>query len=58
MAEAALVEKAEGMTKQDFDTSCTQVAAAGKLPDIPLIVISAGQPGSCRHSTPFSLVPR
>jgi pimeloyl-ACP methyl ester carboxylesterase len=35
---------AEGMTQQDADTSCTQVATAGKLPDIPLVVLSAGQP--------------
>jgi pimeloyl-ACP methyl ester carboxylesterase len=35
---------AEGMTKQDFVTSCTQVSAAGLLPDIPLVVLSAGQP--------------
>lgn len=35
---------AEGMSKQDFDASCTQVAAAGKLPDVPVVVISAGQP--------------
>jgi pimeloyl-ACP methyl ester carboxylesterase len=35
---------AEGMTKQDFDASCTQVATAGKLPDVPLVVLSAGQP--------------
>lgn len=34
----------EGITKQDFEASCAQVAAAGKLPDIPLIVISAGLP--------------
>jgi pimeloyl-ACP methyl ester carboxylesterase len=34
---------AEGMTKKDFDMSCAQVASAGKLPDIPLVVISAGQ---------------
>jgi hypothetical protein len=32
------------MTKQDFAASCTQVTAAGKLPDVPLVVISAGQP--------------
>ncbi len=35
---------AEGITSKDADISCTQVAAAGKLPDIPLIVLSAGQP--------------
>jgi hypothetical protein len=35
---------AEGMTKQDSVTSCAQVIAAGSLPDIPLVVLSAGQP--------------
>ena len=34
----------EGMTKQDFDASCTQVVAAGKLPNVQLVVLSAGQP--------------
>ncbi len=34
----------EGMTKEDLRTSCAQVAAAGRLPDVPLVVISAGQP--------------
>lgn len=34
----------EGMTKEDARTSCAQVAAAGRLPDVPLVVISAGQP--------------
>ncbi len=34
---------AEGTGKRDLETSLAQVAAAGKLPDIPLIVISAGQ---------------
>lgn len=34
----------EGMTKEDLSTSCAQVAAAGSLPDVPLVVISAGQP--------------
>ncbi len=33
----------EGMTKQDFSTSFEQVTAS-QLPDVPLIVISAGQP--------------
>ncbi len=35
---------AEGMTAEDFTTSCAQVAAAGPLPHVPLIVLSAGQP--------------
>jgi pimeloyl-ACP methyl ester carboxylesterase len=34
---------AEGMTKKDFEASCNQVAAA-RLPGIPIVVISAGQP--------------
>lgn len=34
----------EGMTKQDLLTSCAQVAAAGGLPEVPLVVITAGQP--------------
>ena len=35
---------AEGMTQQDFAASCAQAAAAGNLPDVPLVVLSAGQP--------------
>jgi pimeloyl-ACP methyl ester carboxylesterase len=35
---------AEGMTEADFVTSCAQVSAAGKILDIPLVVLSAGQP--------------
>jgi pimeloyl-ACP methyl ester carboxylesterase len=35
---------AEGASKRDFETSCAQVAI-GKLPDVPLIVVSAGQAG-------------
>lgn len=34
----------EGSSLADFRTSCAQVTAAGKLPDVPLVVISAGQP--------------
>ncbi len=39
----ATASDAEGASKRDFETSFVQVAAAGKLPDVPLIVISAGQ---------------
>ncbi len=35
---------AEGMTHADFAASCAAVAAAGTLPDVPLIVLSAGKP--------------
>jgi pimeloyl-ACP methyl ester carboxylesterase len=34
----------EGVTQQDWNNSFTQVAVAGQLPDVPLVVISAGQP--------------
>lgn len=40
----AYVSQADGSSKQDFVTSCAQVVAAGNMPDVPLIVISAGQP--------------
>ena len=33
----------EGTSKHDLEISLTQVAAAGQLPDVPLIVLSAGQ---------------
>ena len=35
---------AEGMTQADLATSCAQVGVAGKLPNVPLMVLSAGQP--------------
>jgi pimeloyl-ACP methyl ester carboxylesterase len=34
----------EGMTKQDWDASFNEVSTAGALPDVPMVVISAGQP--------------
>jgi pimeloyl-ACP methyl ester carboxylesterase len=40
----------EGMTQQDWTKSFTQVAAAGQLPDVPLVVISAGQPAPLQPS--------
>ncbi|MFN8474278.1 MAG: alpha/beta hydrolase [Anaerolineae bacterium] len=33
----------EGMTADDFRTSCRQVADAGFCPDVPVLVLSAGQ---------------
>lgn len=35
---------AEGMTPDNFIESCAQVAVAGRLPDLPLVVVSAGRP--------------
>jgi pimeloyl-ACP methyl ester carboxylesterase len=35
---------AEGMSIQDAAASLAQVAAAGPLPDVPLVILSAGQP--------------
>ena len=40
----ALESDNEGITPADFVTSLAQVAAAGKIPDIPLVVLAAGQP--------------
>ncbi len=37
------VSHAEGASHRDLEKSFAQVAAAGKLPDVPLIVVSAGQ---------------
>jgi pimeloyl-ACP methyl ester carboxylesterase len=38
----------EGMSRHDWDASFAETAAAGPLPDIPLVVVSAGRPSRLR----------